>query len=277
MRLATVRMDIGTRAARVDGETVTLLPFADVGELLATGVDWAHRAADDGETIALAGTDLAPVVPAPEKIICVGLNYRAHAAEANLELPEYPTLFAKFGRSLIGPHDELVLPGNSDKVDWEAELALIIGTPARHADLEAAEAAIAGYTVLNDVSMRDWQRRTTQFLQGKTFEHSTPVGPYLVTGDELENPRRLHMTCTIDEQVMQDAWTDDLVFSAAEIVSYISGIVTLAPGDLIATGTPSGVGGARRPPVFLEPGRTMRTKIDGVGELVNRCVAEPGS
>jgi acylpyruvate hydrolase len=277
MRLATVRMDIGTRAARVDGETVTLLPFADVGELLATGVDWAHRAADDGETIALAGTDLAPVVPAPEKIICVGLNYRAHAAEANLELPEYPTLFAKFGRSLIGPHDELVLPGNSDKVDWEAELALIIGTPARHADLEAAEAAIAGYTVLNDVSMRDWQRRTTQFLQGKTFEHSTPVGPYLVTGDELENPRRLHMTCTIDEQVMQDAWTDDLVFSAAEIVSYISGIVTLAPGDLIATGTPSGVGGARRPPVFLEPGQTMRTKIDGVGELVNRCVAEPGS
>jgi acylpyruvate hydrolase len=277
MRLATIRTDTGTRAGRVEGETVTLLPFADVGELLATGVDWAQRATDDGETVGLDGTDLAPVVPAPEKIICVGLNYRAHAAEANLELPEYPTLFAKFGRSLIGPHDELVLPGNSDKVDWEAELALIIGTPTRHADLEAAEAAIAGYTVLNDVSMRDWQRRTTQFLQGKTFERSTPVGPYLVTGDELENPRRLHMTCTVDEQVMQDAWTDDLVFSAAEIVSYISGIITLAPGDLIATGTPSGVGGARRPPVFLEPGQTMRTKIDGVGELVNRCVAEPGS
>jgi acylpyruvate hydrolase len=274
MRLATIRTENGTRAGRVDGETVTLLPFADVGELLATGADWPGQAAADGESAALDSVDLAPVVPRPEKIICVGLNYRAHAAEANLELPGFPTLFAKFSRSLIGPRDELVLPGNSDKVDWEAELAVVIGTPIRRADLEAADAAIAGYTVLNDVSMRDWQRRTTQFLQGKTFERSTPVGPYLVTGDELENPRRLHLTCTVDEQVMQDAWTDDLVFSAAEIVSYISGIITLAPGDLIATGTPSGVGGARRPPVFLQPGQIVRTKIDEVGELVNRCVAE---
>jgi acylpyruvate hydrolase len=275
MRLATIRTDDGTQAGRVDGESVTLLPFVDVGELLASGTDWSDRAAGDGQVVALDEIDLAPVVPRPEKIICVGLNYRAHAAEANLDLPEYPTLFAKFSRSLIGARDELVLPPNSEKVDWEAELALIIGVPTRHADLEAAEAAIAGYTVLNDVSMRDWQRRTTQFLQGKTFERSTPVGPYLVTGDELENPRRLHMTCAVDGEVMQDAWTDDLVFSAAEIVSYISGIITLMPGDLIATGTPSGVGGARRPPVFLEPGQTVRTKIDEVGELVNRCVAEP--
>jgi acylpyruvate hydrolase len=277
MRVATIRTDGGTRAGRVEGDSVTLLPFADVGDLLASGPDWPQRATDDGGSVALADADMAPVVQRPEKIICVGLNYRAHAAEANLELPAYPTLFAKFWRTLIGPNDDLVLPGNSDKVDWEAELALVIGTPTRHADLAAAESAIAGYTVLNDVSMRDWQRRTSQFLQGKTFERSTPVGPCLVTADELENPHRLHMTCAVDDEVMQDAWTDDLVFSAAEIVSYISGIITLAPGDLIATGTPSGVGGARRPPVFLEPGQAMRTRIDGVGELINRCVTEPAS
>jgi acylpyruvate hydrolase len=276
MRLATIRTDGGTRAGRVDGDAVSLLPFDDVGELLSSGADWAQRAAaGGGEHVALSGVSLAPVVPRPEKIVCVGLNYRAHAAEAKLDLPDYPILFAKYTRSLIGAGDDLVLPGNSDKVDWEAELGLVIGTEVRHADLATAEAAIAGYTVVNDVSMRDWQRRTSQFLQGKTFERSTPAGPYLVTPDELEDPRRLHLTCTVDDEVMQDAFTDDLVFSPAEVVSYISAIITLVPGDLIATGTPGGVGGARRPQVFLVPGQTMRTKIDGVGELVNRCVAEP--
>jgi acylpyruvate hydrolase len=276
MRLATIRTDGGTRAGRVDGDAVSLLPFDDVGELLSSGADWAQRAAaGGGEDVALSGVSLAPVVPRPEKIVCVGLNYRAHAAEAKLDLPDYPILFAKYTRSLIGAGDDLVLPGNSDKVDWEAELGLVIGTEVRHADLATAEAAIAGYTVINDVSMRDWQRRTSQFLQGKTFERSTPAGPYLVTPDELEDPRRLHLTCTVDDEVMQDAFTDDLVFSPAEVVSYISAIITLVPGDLIATGTPGGVGGARRPQVFLVPGQTMRTKIDGVGELVNRCVAEP--
>jgi acylpyruvate hydrolase len=278
MRLATIRTDGGTRAGRVDGDAVSLLPFDDVGELLSSGADWAQRAAaGGGEDVALSGVSLAPVVPRPEKIVCVGLNYRAHAAEAKLDLPDYPILFAKYTRSLIGAGDDLVLPGNSDKVDWEAELGLVIGTEVRHADLATAEAAIAGYTVINDVSMRDWQRRTSQFLQGKTFERSTPAGPYLVTPDELEDPRRLHLTCTVDDEVMQDAFTDDLVFSPAEVVSYISAIITLVPGDLIATGTPGGVGGARRPQVFLAPGQTMRTKIDGVGELVNRCVAEQSS
>ena len=277
MRLATIRTEGATRAARVDGESATLLPFADVGEVLASGEDWNSRAAVDGETVALSSVELAPVVPRPEKIVCVGLNYRAHAAEANLDLPEYPILFAKYWRSLIGPADDLVLPGNSDKVDWEAELGLVIGGPVRHADSEAARTAIAGYTVVNDISMRDWQRRTSQFLQGKTFERSTPAGPFLVTPDELDDPGRLHMTCTVDDEVMQDAFTDDLVFSPIEIVSYVSGIITLAPGDLIATGTPGGVGGARRPSIFLKAGQTVRTKIDGVGELVNRCVAEPAS
>jgi acylpyruvate hydrolase len=273
MRLATIRTGATTRAARLDGDALVLLPFADVRELLDSGLDWADRARDGDDSVAVAEADFAPVVPQPEKIVCVGLNYRAHAAEANLDLPSHPILFAKYSRSLIGPNDDLVLPGNSDKVDWEGELGLVIGQPTRHADPAAAEAAIAGYTVINDVSMRDWQRRTTQFLQGKTFEASTPAGPYLVTPDELENPRRLRLRCSVDDEVMQDTNTDDLVFSAVEIVSYISEIITMMPGDLIATGTPSGVGGARKPPVFLQPGQTMRTQIEGVGELVNRCVA----
>jgi acylpyruvate hydrolase len=281
MRLATIRRGDGTRAARVNGDSLTVLPFADVGELLASGPDWADRAADGtadgGGTLALSDVELAPVVPRPEKILCVGLNYRAHAAEANLAVPDYPPLFAKYWRSLIGPHDDLVLPENSDKVDWEGELGLVIGSAVRHADLETAERSIAGYTVINDVSMRDWQRRTSQFLQGKTFERSTPVGPYLVTRDELEDPDRVRLTCSVDGVLMQEAWSDDLVFSPAEIVSYISGIITLMPGDLIATGTPSGVGGARKPPVFLAPGQTMRTSIDGVGEMVNLCAARVSS
>jgi acylpyruvate hydrolase len=276
MRVATIRQNGTTTAVRIEGDQAVPLPFEDVRALLESGSDWQQLAADGGgPPLDVSTVDFAPVVPAPEKIVCVGLNYRAHAAEAKLDLPDYPILFAKYSRSLIGPGDDLVLPGNSDKVDWEAELGLVIGAAVRRADLRSAEAAIAGYTVVNDVSMRDWQRRTSQFLQGKTFERSTPAGPYLVTPDELEDPRRLHLTCTVDDDVMQDAFTDDLVFSPAEIVSYISQIITLVPGDLIATGTPGGVGGARRPQVFLAPGQTMRTKIDGVGELVNRCVAEP--
>lgn len=275
MRLATIRTGEATRVGRLDGDTLVLLPFADVGELLASGTDWAERALEGDDSVVLSEADFAPVVPQPEKIVCVGLNYRAHAAEANLDLPSYPTLFAKYSRCLIGPHDDLVLPQNSDKVDWEAELGLVIGKPVRHADPATAEAAIAGYTVINDVSMRDWQRRTSQFLQGKTFEASTPAGPYLVTPDELENPRRLRLSCSVDDEVMQDSYTDDLVFSPVEIVAYISEIITLMPGDLIATGTPSGVGGARKPPVFLQPGQTMRTQVEGVGELVNRCVEQP--
>lgn len=273
MRLATAHTTGGTRAARVEDDSLTLLPFPDVGALLASGHDWIERAAADGEVVAREETRLAPVVPRPEKIFCVGLNYRAHAAEANLQVPQHPPLFAKFWRSLIGPYDDLVLPPNSQMVDWETELGLVIGAPLRHGTEEQARDAIAGYTVINDVSMRDWQRRTSQFLAGKTFEGSTPAGPWMVTLDEIEDPGRLRVSCKVDDELMQEAWTDDLVFKPAEIVAYISGIITLMPGDLIATGTPSGVGGARKPPVYLQPGQILRTAVDGVGDMVNRVVA----
>jgi acylpyruvate hydrolase len=272
MRLVTFRTAGGaTRAGRVQGDDIVELAFADVGALLAAGVDVT---AADGPRHPLAAASLAPVVPRPAKIWCLGLNYASHIAEMGRERPAYPTLFAKFPIALIGAHDDIVLPAVSDKVDWEVELAVIIGRPGRHVAVETALDHVAGYTVLNDISMRDWQNRTQQFLQGKTFEGSTPVGPSLVTADELPaGGRGLRVRCEVDGAVMQDGTTDDLLFDVAACVAYVSAIATLEPGDLISTGTPSGVGVGRTPPVFLRPGQVVRTSIEGVGELVNRCVA----
>jgi acylpyruvate hydrolase len=215
-------------------------------------------------------------VPAPEKIICVGLNDGSHAEETGLGVPEYPTLFAKYARALIGPRDDILLPRNSSRVDWEAELAVVIGRVSRHLEEAEAGEAIAGYTVANDVSMRDWQVRTRQWLQGKTFETSTPVGPALVTLDELDDPDAVRVTCEVNGELMQETSTTDLVFSPAALVAYVSSIITLVPGDLILTGTPSGIGARMEPPRFLAPGDVVRTAIAGVGEIVNSCVAEAG-
>jgi acylpyruvate hydrolase len=274
VRLTTIRTNGGTAAGRVDGDAVTLLAHEDVGALLASGAGWQTAAADaTGEQVPLEQVDFAPLVVRPEKIICVGLNYRGHAIEAGLELPSVPVIFAKYHRSLIGADDDVVLPINSEQVDWEVELGLVIGTEVRHADEETALAAIAGYTVVNDVSMRDFQLRTSQFLAGKTFEASTPVGPFLVTPDEIDDPLSLSLSCAIDGKVMQDSNTSELVFTPAQIVSYVSSIITLVPGDLIATGTPGGVGGAMKPPIYLRDGNTMTTTVSGLGEQHNRCVA----
>lgn len=275
MKLATVRTAGGPRAARVDGDTATLLAFPDVGALLANP-GWREAAAGAGESVPLAGADLAPVVPRPPKIICVGLNYRSHILEMGRELPSHPTLFGKYAGALVGPYDDVVLPRASAEVDWEAELGVIIGAPVRHATPERAREAIAGYTVVNDVSCRDWQWRTTQWLQGKTFEATTPAGPVLVTGDEVGDAADLEVTCRVDGELMQQARTSDLLFDPAAVVAYVSEILTLEPGDLIATGTTGGVGAARDPKVFLKAGQQLRTEIEGVGACVNTCVPEPG-
>jgi acylpyruvate hydrolase len=214
------------------------------------------------------------VVIRPGKVICVGLNYRAHILETGRELPEYPTLFAKFADTLLGPRDDLVLPSVSQRVDWEAELGVVIGRPVYRATPEEAAAAIAGYTVINDVSMRDWQRRTLQWLAGKMFQHSTPAGPYLVTGDEVGDAADLEVRCEVDGEIMQQSRTSDLLFKSADIVAYASQAISLKPGDLFATGTPGGVGDARKPPVYLQAGNVLRTWIEGVGECLNHCVAE---
>ena len=274
MRFATIRTGAGTTAARLDGDTLVQLDAADVGELLAAGDPASAPARAGAGVVPAVEADFAPVVTNPSKIICVGLNYRTHIAETGRELPEYPTLFAKFAETLMGPNDDLALPAVSEKVDWEVELAVVIGTPVYRAGKDEALAAIAGYAASNDVSMRDWQRRTLQWQAGKMFQHSTPVGPYLVTPDEVDHAADLEIRCEVDGAVMQQARTSDLLFTPADVVAYTSQVITLRPGDLILTGTTGGVGDARKPPVYLKPGQVLRSYVEGLGECVNHCVAE---
>ena len=277
MRLATVRIGGATVAVRVeDRRAITIEGAADVGALLEDP-DWRLRAERaDGASYDLAALPdraWAPVVPRPGKIVCVGLNYRAHIREMGRELPTYPTLFAKYPEALIGAYDPLVLPSSApDAVDWEAELAVVIGAPARKVSEEAAELCIAGYSVLNDVTMRDWQYRSAEWFQGKTFEGTAPFGPVLVTRDEFVVGASVE--ARVDGELVQSAPTDDLVFSPAQLIAYISQIFTLRPGDVIATGTPGGVGHARRPPRYLAPGMTLSSSVAGIGELRTPVVAE---
>jgi acylpyruvate hydrolase len=273
VKLATIRDGGRTLAVRIDGDEAVELAAADVGEVLRRDGWRAWAAAADGPRRPVGGLDYAPVVPAPDKIVCVGLNYRSHIQETQRELPEHPTLFAKYRGALVGAHDDIVLPAVSDRVDWEAELAVVVGARARHVPPERADDVIAGYAVLNDISVRDYQRRTLQWLQGKTFESSTPFGPWLVTADESPGPAR-EITCEVDGELMQKADTADLLFGPATLVAYVSAIITLEPGDVISTGTPGGVGGARTPPRFLADGETVVTRVAGLGACRNRCHKE---
>ncbi|MGE0878125.1 MAG: fumarylacetoacetate hydrolase family protein [Acidimicrobiia bacterium] len=279
MRLATIRIAGSTRAARVEGDSLVVLQAPDVATLLAAGgIEGAASAAATGERVAIEEADFATLVPRPWKFICVGLNYKSHILEGSNEFPSHPTFFSKFPEALIGARDDIVIPAAApDMVDWEAELGVVVGKPVRNADSATARDAIAGYTVVNDTSMRDFQRRTLQWLQGKTFEHASPVGPWLVTTDELnvtDEGVDHRLQCLVDGEVMQDAPTGDLLFGPIELVRYASQIVTLKPGDIISTGTTGGVGAARTPAVFLKPGQVVTTRIEGIGELVNRCISE---
>jgi len=227
VRLATLRSGSGTVAARVEGNHAIHLAFASVDALLRDP-HWPERGLAEGTgSTPLAEADFAPVVVAPSRIVCVGLNYRSHIVEMGRELPRHPTLFAKFRSALIGASDDIRLPPESDEVDWEAELALIIGRAVRRASVEQASQAIAGYTTANDISMRDWQWRTTEWLQGKTFDASTPVGPWLVTTDALDPALDLAIGSSVNSLTMQAARTGDLLFGPAELVSYISLFTTL--------------------------------------------------
>lgn len=267
MRLATIRTASGTSAARIDGDEAIECGVSDVGTLLASS-DWeARAAAADGPRHQMADLSYAPVVPRPGKIICVGLNYRTHIREMGRQLPEYPTLFAKYPEALIGASDALTLPAESDQVDWEVELAVVVGRRVRHADAAAAVDAIAGYSIINDVTLRDWQYRTSEWLQGKTFEATAPFGPHLVTPDEIAPDAKI--SCLIDGEVVQDSTIADLLFGPVDLVCYISTILTLDPGDVIATGTTGGVGHARTPPRYLKSGETLVSRIEGIGETVN--------
>lgn len=216
---------------------------------------------------------LKPPVLEPQKIIGLGLNYADHARETNTPLPEVPQLFPKYPNSLIGPREPILLPRASQQIDIEAELAFVIGRPGRHIPAERAMEHVAGYCAFNDVSARDFQFATSQFTSGKILDTAGPIGP-LVTADEVPDPHALRVRSWIDDQPMQDSSTDQLVFKIPQIIAFVSQLATLQPGDIFATGTPPGVGFARKPPVFLRPGQTAIVEVEGVGRLENPAVAE---
>lgn len=276
MKLATARIEGATRAVRVEGDSLVDLGYSDLGELLAQP-DWkARAAASGGATYSAEGVSYAPLVPQPSKVVCVGLNYRNHIKEMGRDLPEYPTLFSKFSDTLIGATDDIMRPAETAAFDWEVELAVVIGSPVRRATTAEAEQAIAGFTVLNDITCRDWQFRTKEWLQGKNWDATTPVGPYLVTPDELPGGVRptLDVRLLVDGEQMQSDNTGDLLFDPVALVEYVSTMIRLNPGDIIATGTPGGVGHARKPERYLLGGETVVTEIDGIGRLENRVVTD---
>lgn len=275
MRLASVLHDDVPRAVAIDGDRAFALP--GLGELgLSTLPDALVTSPPDadGDALVLADLRLRPVIPRPAKVICVGLNYMAHVNESRRELPEYPVLFTKFARSLTGARDDISCPPESTAIDYEGELVVVIGRQARRVTPAAAMEVVAGYTVANDVSMRDFQNLTHQWLQGKAWDASTPVGPYLVTAEEVGDPGALTLRTLVNGQVVQEASTAQLIFDVPTLVSRISEFTTLEPGDLILTGTPGGVGFRREPPLLLGPGDVVAVEIDGVGRIENTMVAE---
>lgn len=214
-----------------------------------------------------------PPIPQPSKIVCLGQNYRQHILEMGRPLPEYPVLFAKLPNTLVGHQAPIRLPAISEQADYEGELAIVIGRGGKHIAEADAWSHIAGFTVFNDVSVRDFQRRTTQWMQGKNFDTTGPMGPALVTLDEITHPEALDLTVHLNGEVMQQGNTADFIFPIPAMIAYISQIMTLEPGDIIATGTPGGVGSARTPQVFLRAGDTVSVTISQVGTLRNTVQA----
>lgn len=222
----------------------------------------------------LTSVKLEAPIPRPSKITNLGLNYRDHAAETGQEVPKVPLLFGAYPSAVIGPGDAIIIPMGSEEPDYEAELGVVIGKRGKHISPEKAMEYIAGYLIVNDVSARDWQRRTSQFLIGKTPDTFKPMGPYLVTKDEIPNPHNLTIKLWVNDELRQNSNTGQQVFKIWDVIAYISNIWTLEPGDVISTGTPAGVGQARKPPVFLKPGDRVRIEISGLGVLENPVMAE---
>ncbi|GAC1543552.1 MAG: fumarylacetoacetate hydrolase family protein [Candidatus Velthaea sp.] len=212
-------------------------------------------------------------VSAPQKFLCIGLNYRDHAAEVGLDLPDQVTVFAKHANTLIGDGEAIEIPRESDKVDYEVELAFVIGKRGRHIAKADAYAHIAGYTIVNDVSVRDYQMRTSQWTMGKNFDTHGPCGPAIVTTDEIPDPHVLAIRCSIGGEMLQDSNTSQLVFDIPTLVAELSAVMTLEPGDIVATGTPAGVGTSRTPKRWMRPGEAVRLEIERIGALENPIVA----
>jgi 2-keto-4-pentenoate hydratase/2-oxohepta-3-ene-1,7-dioic acid hydratase in catechol pathway len=285
MRLATLQTAAGPRAAVFRGDhyvdlhaTDARLP-AGLRALLDGGGDALRSAAEaaarpDAARVPASGARLLAPVPDPQKIICVGLNYRDHAAETGAPIPREPVLFGKYASALTGPDEPIVLPPVSNKVDYEAELVLVVGRRGKNLSADTAAEYLAGYTAGHDVSARDWQleKDCKQWLAGKTFDTFAPTGPHLVTRDEVPDPVHLPIRLRLNGKTMQDSNTCQLIFPPGAVLAYVSQVVTLLPGDLVFTGTPPGVGVARKPQVFLKGGDMVEVEIEGLGVLRNPVV-----
>ena len=242
--------------------------------LSAGAMNAMHQVAKDAKPDRkLADVKFLPVIPNPNKILCAGINYRAHAAEVGRELPKQPSMFVRFTDTLIGHGDEMIRPSVSDDFDFEGELALVIGKGGRHIKAEHALNHVAGYTCFVDGSVRDYQRFSV--ASGKNFPGTGPLGPWLVTTDEIPDPSKLTLTTRLNGQQVQHANTDQLIYAIPQIIAFCSDFTTLSPGDVIATGTPEGVGHSRKPPLWMKPGDTLEVEISGIGTLRTR-IAEEG-
>ena len=279
MRLASVcDPSAGTVWGLVEHETLIPLSaaWAGIGEALAAGPGTIRdAAAAQTARLALEGCEWLPPVPRPGKILCVGLNYKNHVAEARRELPRHPSLFPRFADSFVGHGAAVTRPWVSEKFDFEGELAVVIGRGGRHIPRERALEHVAGYTCLAENSVRDFQKHNAQVTPGKNFAGSGAMGPWLVTADEIPDPSELSLCTYLNGERVQDGRLADLIFPIPDLIAYISTFTPLAPGDVIATGTPEGVGSARTPPLFMRAGDVLEVDIPGVGRLRNPVVDEP--
>jgi 2-keto-4-pentenoate hydratase/2-oxohepta-3-ene-1,7-dioic acid hydratase in catechol pathway len=259
------------------GEATGEERFAAFGSFIAAGVPAmdAARGLQDRTGRDYAPAEFGPAVPAPERILCLGLNYADHALEGGRAVPSWPDTFIRGHQTLLGPYADLVRPALTSSFDYEGELGIVIGAGGRYIPAGKAIDAIAGFTVLNDASVRDWQRAGSQWTPGKNFDGTMPIGPEIVTPDEVD-VSDLALTTVLNGQVMQSARTSQMLVDVPSSVEFFSSFTTLSPGDVIATGTPAGVGFARNPPVWLQPGDVIEITIEGVGTIRNRVVAEEG-
>jgi 2-keto-4-pentenoate hydratase/2-oxohepta-3-ene-1,7-dioic acid hydratase in catechol pathway len=275
MRLVTYRTERGDRAGVVrDGAVIDAADLledapASVRGLLGAGAldAVAAAAADAGGGVPLAEVELLPPVPNPQKIVCIGLNYADHAEEAGIEAPPVPTFFAKFANALVPDGATVAIPEATKRLDYEAEVAFVIGRPAREVDAAEALDHVAGYTLLNDLSARDLQFQTPQWIPGKVFDGSAPCGPALVTADEAGDPAAIGIALDLNGERMQESSTEHLIFGVADLVAHLSRLMTLVPGDIVSTGTPAGVGSTRDPRVWLKPGDELVVSSPQLGEL----------
>lgn len=240
----------------------------------AGGVSALRQYENDPPDFAQQEVAFLPVIPKPDKLLCIGLNYRDHAEEVGAEIPRHPTIFARFANSQIGHLNPMVRPAASTRYDYEGELAVIIGRPARHVGREQALDYVAGYTCFNDGTVRDWQGHSSQFTAGKNFFQSGAMGPWMVTADEIGDPGNLRVTTRLNGDVVQAGSTADLIFDVGALIEYVSTFTQLRPGDVIATGTPAGVGYKRKPPRYLTAGDIVEVDIEGIGVLRNPVADE---